>query len=53
MAPDLFLALGRRVPPATLVRFLSDEGRLRDFARVAMALPKRPFLARLGTAAAA
>ena len=50
LAPELFMAMAGRVEPETLVRFLSDAGRLRDFARVAAALPKRPFLSEMPSA---
>lgn len=47
LAPALFMAMARGVSPLSLVRFLSDEGRIRDFLRVIAALPKRPFLGEL------
>ena len=47
LAPTLFMAMARGVAPLTLVRFLSDQGRFRDFGRVVAALPKRPFLSEL------
>lgn len=50
MAPGLFMAMARGVAPLTLVRFLSDQGRLRDFGRVVAALPKMPFLTELASA---
>ena len=49
LAPKLFMAMARGVAPRTLVRFLSDQGRLRDFGRVVAALPKWPFLAELAS----
>lgn len=52
LAPQLFVAMADRVPPETLVRFLSDDARRRDFARVATALPPTPFVRRLLTRAA-
>ncbi len=42
--PALFLRMFEKVPPASLVRFLSDRGSLFDAAAVAMALPKLPML---------
>ncbi len=47
LGPQLFLAMARQLSSATLVRFLSDECRPSDFARVALALPKSPFLREL------
>ena len=47
LAPRLFDALAQRLPPAALVRFLSDEARAVDVARVIAALPKAPFLREL------
>ena len=47
LGPRLFMAMGNRLSAETLVRFLSDEGRPTDFARVAYALPKKPFLRNL------
>lgn len=49
LAPTLFMAMAHGVAPLTLVRFLSDQGRLRDFGRVVAALPKLPFLAELAS----
>ena len=42
-----FMALARHVPPAALVRFMSDEAGPADLARVVAALPPGPFLAAL------
>lgn len=42
--PEYFLALATGVPPAGLVRFLSDAARLTDYARLIISLPKIPFL---------
>jgi lycopene beta-cyclase len=40
----LFQALAEHVPPTTLVRFLSDEARILDYALVMKALPAKLFL---------
>ena len=45
--PEYFLALARGVPPAGLVRFLSDAARLPDYARLISSLPTIPFLRQL------
>ncbi len=47
IGPALFMAMGKSLNAKTLVRFLSDDCRPADFARVAQALPKAPFLRRL------
>ena len=47
LGPRLFMAMGKGLSAETLVRFLSDEGRPTDFARVACVLPKKPFLRNL------
>ncbi len=47
LGPRLFMAMGSGLSAETLVRFLSDEGRATDFARVAFVLPKTPFLRNL------
>ena len=47
LGPSLFMAMGKGLSAETLVRFLSDEGRPTDFARVAFVLPKTPFLRNL------
>ncbi len=47
LGPRLFMAMGKGLTAETLVRFLSDEGRPMDFARVAFVLPKTPFLRNL------
>ncbi len=47
LGPRLFMAMGKGLSAETLVRFLSDEGRPTDFARVARVLPKTPFLRNL------
>lgn len=47
VGPSLFMAMGKRLSAQQLVRFLSDESRPSDFAKVARALPKTPFLRRL------
>lgn len=48
LAPGLFMALGERVPPDALVRFLMDRARPSDLLRVVGALPPGPFLQRIG-----
>lgn len=45
--PEYFLALARRMPPAGLVRFLSDAARLGDYAGLIASLPTLPFLRQL------
>ena len=47
LAPDLFLSLFRRVDPARIARFMSDHGRLSDYAAIISALPPAPFLREL------
>jgi lycopene beta-cyclase len=47
--PEYFLALARGVPPAGLVRFLSDSARLTDYGHLIASLPKVPFLKQLVT----
>ncbi len=49
LGPGLFMAMGKQLGAATLVRFLSDDCRPADFARVARVLPKSPFLRQLVT----
>ncbi|WP_104195416.1 lycopene cyclase family protein [Cryobacterium sp. M15] len=44
---EYFLALARGVPPAALVRFLSDGARAADYARIISSLPWSPFIAQL------
>lgn len=44
---EYFLALARGVPPAALVRFLSDGARASDYARIISSLPWSPFIAQL------
>ncbi|MFO7691052.1 MAG: lycopene cyclase family protein [Cryobacterium sp.] len=44
---EYFLALARGVPPAALVRFLSDGARPADYARIISSLPWTPFIAQL------
>lgn len=45
---EYFLALAEGVPPASLLRFLSDGARTSDYARIIGSLPKRPFIAEIG-----
>jgi len=45
--PDYFAALARRVPAASLMRFLTDAARPGDLGRIILALPKLPFLAQI------
>ncbi len=44
---DYFAALGKGVPAAGLVRFLSDSARPGDYARIIASLPLLPFLAQI------
>jgi len=44
---EYFLALARGVPPAALVRFLSDGARAGDYARIISSLPWSPFIAQV------
>ncbi|MBG6212873.1 MAG: NAD(P)-binding protein [Cryobacterium sp.] len=44
---EYFLALAHGVPPAGLVRFLSDGARAADYARIISSLPWSPFIAQL------
>lgn len=44
LARESFLRMFERVPPNSLVRFLSSESDLRDEARLISALPKTPFV---------
>lgn len=43
-APGLFMALARSLPADAFVRFMSDEARPADLARVVTCLPPGPFL---------
>jgi lycopene beta-cyclase len=47
LAPELFLLLFRKVDPVRIARFMSDRGRLSDYAAVIAALPSAPFLREL------
>ena len=47
LGPRLFMAMGKRLSAKTFVRFLSDQCSPTDFARVALVLPKTPFLRRI------
>lgn len=47
LAPELFLSLFGRVDPARMARFMSDRGRLTDYAAIIAALPSAPFLREL------
>ncbi len=47
LSPHLFMQMGKRLSAKTLVRFLSDECRVADFARVASVLPTAPFVRQL------
>lgn len=49
--PEYFLALARGVPPAGLVRFMSDAARLIDYASLIASLPTVPFLRQLAPTA--
>jgi lycopene beta-cyclase len=43
-APELFVHLFERGDALSVTRFLSDRGDLFDAAKVALSLPKAPFL---------
>lgn len=47
LAPNLFLSLFKKVAPARIVRFMSDQGHLSDYASIMTALPSSPFLKEL------
>ena len=47
LAPHLFMAIFTRVESQRVIRFLSDQGRLSDYAAIVWALPFRPFLRQL------
>ena len=47
LGPHMFMQMGKQLSSKTLVRFLSDECRPADFARVAGVLPTAPFLRQL------
>ena len=44
LARSSFVRMFERVPPAALIRFLSNESSLRDEVRLIAALPKTPFV---------
>ena len=44
LARSSFVRMFERVPPAALIRFLSNESSLRDEMRMIAALPKTPFV---------
>ena len=46
-APDLFIRMFGVSNPASVIRFLSDEGSLADYFRIVAVLPKRLFLGEL------
>lgn len=50
LAPDLFLSLFKKVDPVRIVRFMSDQGHLSDYASIITALPPAPFLKALAHA---
>jgi lycopene beta-cyclase len=49
LAPVLFLKLFRQCDTAKLVRFLSDQAKITDYAAIILALPPAPFLKQLLT----
>ena len=49
LAPKLFLAMFNKVKPIVMVRFLSDEGTIKDYLAIILALPPSPFLKQLFT----
>jgi lycopene beta-cyclase len=51
LGPNLFATLFRRCPSAPLVRFLTGTGSVLDGGRVALSMPKAPFLRALASAA--
>jgi lycopene beta-cyclase len=44
LAPQMFMDIFARVDSQRVIRFLSDQGRLSDYAAIVLALPFRPFL---------
>jgi lycopene beta-cyclase len=47
LAPQMFVDIFSRVDSQRVIRFLSDQGRLSDYAAIVLALPFRPFLRQL------
>ena len=47
LAPKLFLAMFKKVNTPSMVRFLSDEGTIKDCLAIILALPPLPFLKQL------
>ncbi len=47
LAPTLFLAMFRKVAPARIARFMSDQGTWLDDLAIIAALPPEPFLREL------
>ena len=47
LAPKLFLAMFKKVKPSSMVRFLSDEGTIKNYLAIILALPPSPFLKQL------
>jgi lycopene beta-cyclase len=47
LAPQMFMDIFARVDSQRVIRFLSDQGRLSDYAAIVLALPFRPFLRQL------
>ncbi len=47
VAPSLFMAMFKRVNICSMVRFLSDQAKLKDYLWIILALPSIPFLRQL------
>ena len=47
LAPHMFMDIFSHVDSQRVIRFLSDQGRLSDYAAIVLALPFRPFLRQL------
>ena len=47
LAPQMFMDIFARVDSQRVIRFLSDQGRLSDYAAIVLALPFKPFLRQL------
>ena len=47
LVPKLFLIMFKKVETSSMVRFLSDEGTIKDYLAIILALPPLPFLKQL------
>ena len=47
LASNIFLSMASGVKPDVFARFLSDRGSYIDFLKIALALPKKPFMSEL------